>query len=572
MRIRYLSILLAALLSAIVTHAASDKVELTLELDREALARGGEAGLEVIAHIERGWHINAHIPSESFLIPTEVKVAAPSEVAVEEMNYPPPDSHGFAFAKGKELLVYEGKLGITTGVKLSDSYRDESVRFSAEMRYQACNDSTCLPPATASAELLVPVRQATVGAAPPPARPAAGQFDVAAWLARRGLVMTLLLVFFLGMGLNLTPCVYPLISVTIAYFGSQTHHRTARTAVLACAYVLGITLTFAAVGVLAALSGGMFGAALQRPAVIIFIAALLIALALSSFGVYQLRPPLWLVQRMGGSAPGVMGSLFMGATMGIVAAPCVGPVVIALLVFVGSQQSVVLGSALFLALGLGMGVPYIALALAAGSLKRLPRSGEWMLWIERLFGFLMLGLALYFLKPLLPLLLQKWLLPLLCAVAGIYLGFIDPAGRRMPYFRTAQWSVGAIALIVAGWLASPRAAESTIAWQVLEPARFEEMRHGRPALIDFVADWCIPCHEMENTTFRDATVLSEADRFAMFRADVTRENGSTAALVERFHVDGVPTVILIDSSGQEVKRTVGYVGAEEMIANMQAVR
>ncbi|HYD48875.1 MAG TPA: cytochrome c biogenesis protein CcdA [Terriglobales bacterium] len=554
--------------------AAYAKVELSLELDREAVSRGGEAGLEVLAHIERGWHINGHKPTESFLIPTVVTVTGPAGITLEAMTYPPADRHTFAFAKGKELLVYEGKVGITSALKVPVSYTEDFVRLQAEMRYQACNDTTCLAPATARAELVVPVSAAgarsSSGIEPPATF--AGAFDVGAWLTDRGLAVTLGLVFLLGLGLNLTPCVYPLISITIAYFGSQSHQHTSRTIALACSYVLGITLTFAALGLAAALSGSMFGVALQKPVVLIFLAAVLVMLALSSFGLYQIRPPSWLLQRLGGSAPGVLGSLFMGATMGVVAAPCVGPVVLALLVFVGSQQDLVLGFSLFFVLGLGMGVPYIGLALAAGSIKALPRSGEWMLWVERLFGFVLIGLAIYFVRPLLPVVLQKWALPGIAAIAGIYLGFIDPSGRSMPYFRTAQWVTGTVALILAGWIATPQAAQSTIDWLPFDPAKLEVVRQGKPAVIDFVADWCIPCHEMENSTFVHSDVLAEAKRFVMLRADITRETDDSAAWLDQLEVEGVPTVIYLDSGGREVKRLVGYVGPEEMIAAMRSVQ
>lgn len=553
---------------------AQTKVELALELDRPSVPRGGEAGLEVLAHIQRGWHINARRPNEKFLIPTEVKFTAPTGVEIDEPTYPPPDERQFAFAGGKTLLVYEGKLGITTGIKIPASYKEDFVRIEAELRYQACNDSTCSPPATARAELTISVTSAAALTSDDGSQAIAGGggLDVGGWLAQRGLAATLLIVFFLGLGLNLTPCVYPLISVTIAYFGSQAHHRTAKTVRLALLYVLGVTLSFASVGVAAALSGGIFGAALQKPAVILAISGVLTALALSSFGVYQMQAPAWVMQRVGAAAPGALGSFLMGATMGIVAAPCVGPVVIGLLVFVGARQDALLGLMLFFALGLGLGTPYLGLALAAGSLKKLPRSGEWMMWVERLFGFMLLGMAIHFVRPLLPELIRPWVLPALLAAAGLYLGFIDPSGRTMPRFRTLQWSTGALGLVLAGWMALPPAAQSAIHWQAFDGEKTQvAARPGRPAVIDFVADWCIPCHEMDNTTYRDVAVIQETRRFEMFRADMTRESDTTAALADRFGVEGVPTIIYIDSKGQEIHRSVGYVSAEEMLATMRRV-
>jgi thiol:disulfide interchange protein DsbD len=398
------------------------------------------------------------------------------------------------------------------------------------------------------------------------------QRDVAGWVTRHGLLATLLLVGLLGLGLNLTPCVYPLISVTLAYFGTQGRHRNARVVVLAGIYVLGITLSFAVVGVAAAFSGGIFGAALQKPAVLAFIGGVLVVLALSSFGVYEFQPPARLLRWVGGATQGALGAFFMGLTMGVVAAPCVGPVVVGLLLFVGSQQSLLLGFQLFFALGLGMGLPYLALASAAGSIKSLPRSGDWLVWIEHVFGFVLLGFAAHFIAPLLPALVSRLLLPILMAVAGVYLGFLDPAGRHLRYFRPVRRIAGIAVMALAIWVALPQTAESTIRWLPFDTNSVTGARMaGRPALVDFVADWCIPCHEMERTTYTDSAVRSEAARFEMFKADITLETEPVLALVDQYRVQGVPTVILVDSSGTEVRRLVGYVGPEEMLAAMRRI-
>src|SRR5207245_2170415 len=162
-------------------------------------------------------------------------------------------------------------------------------------------------------------------------------------------------IMLVGVALNLTPCVYPLISVTVAFFGGRTETAEARHTVRrALLYVLGICLTFSTLGVTAALTGSLFGSALQRPVVLAAIALVLVGLAGSNFGLYQLRVPSPLMQRLGRVGEGDLGAFFMGATMGVVAAPCIGPAVLALLLFVGALQSVALGLALFLALWLGL--------------------------------------------------------------------------------------------------------------------------------------------------------------------------------------------------------------------------
>lgn len=572
--LRIVVLLALSLGVAAAPAAATERVHMQLQADAGELARGAVTSITAVVEVEPGWHINSNTPTDPFLIPTVLSLTLPPEVSAEPSTYPPGQRRSFAFAPGKELLVYDGRIGIKTPLRIRTDFIGESVRVAAVLRYQACNDTTCAPPATAQAEAALRVAgSAGAGASAGAIAAGGGGPDLGRWIDRHGLGATLLLVLLLGLGLNLTPCVYPLISVTVAYFGSQAHHHTARVLLLAAVYVLGITVTFSVLGVAAALSGGLFGAAMQQPAVLALIGALFVVLALSNFGVYHFQPPDWLLQRASSAAPGVVGAGMMGLTMGVVAAPCVGPVVAGMLVFVGSAQDVRLGLELFFALGLGMGLPYVALALAAGRIKRLPRSGEWLMWVEHVLGFVLLGFAAHFIAPLLPADWRGLLLPGVVAAAGLYLGFVDTAGRRLPSFRLVRRSVGLAAAAMALWVAWPHEARSAIRWEPLaSPAIAAARAAGRPALLDFVADWCIPCHEMERTTYRDAAVRAEADRFAMLKADITVETPPVLDLVDQFAVQGVPTIILLDASGAEVRRLVGYVGAEQLLAAMRDVR
>jgi len=361
-----------------------------------------------------------------------------------------------------------------------------------------------------------------------------------------------------------------LISVTIAYFGGQGGSRR-RVAGLASLYVLGIALSFSVLGLAAALSGGVFGAALQRPVVVIGIAALMVLLALGSFGIYQLQPPAFLMRWAGGAGSGAAGALFMGLTMGIVAAPCVGPIVLGLLLFIGSRQDPVLGFSLFFVLALGMGAPYLLLALAAGSIRKLPRSGEWLQWVEYLFGCLLLALAAYFLSPLLPPTLKQFFLPLVIGASGLYLGFVAASGQARRGFVVFKRCAGAAMIFLAVWLARPSAGPTGISWEPIEVLAAAEAVATKPLLIDFVAEWCIPCREMEHSTYVDSAVIDEAERFRMVKADLTEESDVTSRIVERFDVRGVPTVVLLSTAGEETRRMVGYVGPEELLRAMREV-
>lgn len=396
---------------------------------------------------------------------------------------------------------------------------------------------------------------------------------VARWLQEKGVLFTFLAIALLGLGLNLTPCVYPLLSVTVAYFGGQHTGQPRRVLGLATVYVVGIALTFSILGMAAALSGSLFGGALQTPYASAFVALVLVTLALSSFGFYTIQPPYLLMRLAGGSRGGVVGALFMGLTMGIVAAPCVGPVVVGLLLFVGSRQDPILGFLMFFTLALGLGLPYLALATLSGSLPRLPRSGEWLQWIERLFGFVLLGTALYFVDPLLPAQTSRLLFPAFFILAGIYLGFVERSGRSLRLFPWLKRSVGAAALALAIWPFVPSQVEGAIRWQPFSPHLLVEARQQcKPAVVDVRADWCLPCKEMDRTTFVDPRVAEKTSDFVMLQADVTHITPEVEERVKELEVLGVPTTLFIDRSGKERKRLIGYVSPGRFLNEMAAVR
>jgi thiol:disulfide interchange protein DsbD len=394
----------------------------------------------------------------------------------------------------------------------------------------------------------------------------ANQSGIAGVFAHHGYLLGFLVVLLGGLALNLTPCVYPLIGVTIAYFGNQSA-APRKVVTLAILYVLGIALMFSAVGVAVALSGGLFGAALENPYVLITIAGMLLVLAASNFGLYSLQPPQWMMRHAGPARSGYLGAVLMGLGMGVVAAPCIGPIVLGLLLMVERSGKALFGFALFFTLAIGLGLPYIALALAAGSMRQLPRSGAWLEWVEQLFGFILIGLALYFIDPLIPNRLITRLLPFYAAAVGIFLGFISPAGRNWRPFMVLRTILGAAAAAAFIWMAfhfnlNPPALKFVpYDSAVLAGARNDH----KPVVLDFSADWCVPCREMERTTFTDPSVVKGARGFLLMRANLTADNPANEALTKHFNVHGVPTTLFIDASGQVRERSVGFIGPSDFL-------
>jgi len=264
--------------------------------------------------------------------------------------------------------------------------------------------------------------------------------------------------------------------------------------------------------------------------------------------------------------------LLMGLGMGVVAAPCIGPIVLGLLLMVERSGSALFGFALFFTLALGLGVPYIGLAMAAGHIRRLPRSGEWLAWVEHLFGFVLVGLAIYFLDPVVPNNLMTRILPYYAAGVGIYLGFISREGRSWRPFLVLRSALGIVAVGALAIMLYPRQGPEKLRFEPFNSERLASAAEARkPVLIDFSADWCIPCREMEHSTFVDPSVVSEAKRFVRMKANLTAQDKATEALTSKFEIQGVPTTMLIDSAGKVAQRKVGYIGPQEMLSELRQV-
>jgi len=562
---------------------ANELVKITSATIDPPLRAGGAGTLKVTAQVIAGWHINSDKPFSEDYIPTKLEVSGPDSVTPGAIKYPPAQTMTLEVAAGGDkIAVFGGDLKFEVPLKAAANFAPKpGDALTVTIDYQGCNNNECLRPASVSTTVALAAPGAAAGALEGIGTGGAkrggigGDDDsgaaVADIFANHGWFLGFLAIFLGGLALNLTPCVYPLIGVTIAYFGSQGGgHR--RVMFLAIFFVLGIALMFSAVGVAVAMSGGLFGAAMRNPYVLIALSMMLLTLAASCFGLFVLQPPNWMLQRAGAAHPGYAGALLMGLGMGVVAAPCIGPIVLGLLLMVERSGSALFGFALFFTLALGLGVPYIGLAMAAGHIRRLPRSGEWLKWVEELFGFVLVGLALYFLDPVIPNNLMTRILPYYAAGVGIYLGFISREGRSWRPFLVSRSALGVVAVGALAIMLYPRQAPEKLRFEPFNSERLASAAEARkPVMIDFSADWCIPCREMDHSTFIDPSVVSEAKRFVRMRANLTAQDEATEALTSKFEIQGVPTTMLIDSAGKVAQRKVGYIGPREMLAELRQV-
>jgi len=577
--------LAVSLLAAPPAHAvkANELVKINSATIDPPLKPGGSSTLKVAATVIPDWHINSDKPFSEDYIPTKLEIKAPVSVTPGAIKYPPAETMALdPAAGGDKISVFGGDIKFEAPLKAAADFTPKpGDAITVTIDYQGCNNNECLRPASVSATVALATSGAAAGAlegiagGSAPRGGIGGGDDSGGTIGRifvnHGWLLGFLAVFLGGLALNLTPCVYPLIGVTIAYFGNQGGGPR-RVMYLAIVFVLGIALMFSTVGVAVAMSGGLFGAALQNPIVLVALSIMLLALAASSFGLFVLQPPNWILQRAGTAHPGYAGALLMGLGMGVVAAPCIGPIVLGLLLMVERSGSALFGFALFFTLAIGLGLPYVGLAMAAGNIRRLPRSGEWLAWVEHLFGFVLVGLALYFLDPVVPNNLMTRILPYYAAGVGIYLGFISREGRSWRPFLVIRSAIGVVAVAALAFMLYPRQPQEKLRFEPFDSGLLASATEARkPVLIDFSADWCIPCREMEHSTFVDPLVVSEARRFVTMKANLTAQDKTTEDLMTKFEIQGVPTTVMIDSAGKVLQRKVGYIGPREMLEDLRQV-
>ncbi len=394
-----------------------------------------------------------------------------------------------------------------------------------------------------------------------------------------GLFMTLLGVLLGGIALNLTPCVYPLIPITASYFGGRSESGARQGFLLlhGILYILGLAVMNSALGVSAALTGKLMGSVLQHPAVIIFVSSVLLIMALNFFGFWELRLPGSLNAALSKSRTGYAQSLFMGLTLGIVAAPCIGPFVIGLLTMVAQKGDPLYALLIFFTLSIGLGLPLFILSLFAGNLNKLPRSGEWMIWIRSLFGWIMLAMAVYFVRPLFSPHIGTYILALVSLAAGIHLGFLSKTAANMRAFTIMKRSLGVLLAGFSVLLISSLLFEGQgVAWQKYSPDIFPQaMASGKPMIIDFYADWCTPCRQLDTETFHNKDVVKEAAKFSMIKVDLTKgSDPDVTQLLKKYDVKGVPTVIFLDSHGVARKEleTVDFTPGNEFLMKMKIMQ
>lgn len=508
-------------------------------------------------------------------------------------------------------------------------------QLSLAATYQGCNEpiGVCYAPISKVIELTLPAARAVVGAVAEAvsADATAARPDAAMELfqspVKSSAIETesnridqmfesgnfwLILTGFFGIGLLLsfTPCVFPMFPILSGIIANRGQHITKTHGfILALAYVMGMALTYAAAGVAAGLSGAMLSATLQNAWVLGTFALVFIVLAFSMFGFYELQLPSFLQSKLSEEAGHLKGghltSVFgMGALSALIVGPCVAAPLAGALLYISQTRDVVLGGSALFVMALGMGVPLLLLGASAGAL--LPKAGPWMESVKCFFGVLLLGVAIWLISPVIPAVAHMLLWAVLLIVSAIYLHAVDPLQPAASGLRKFLKGLGLIALLTgvamligvfsggrdilqplaklnisnagtieAGKLNAGDAGHLPFqrVKSIAELDQYILQSRDKYVMVDFYADWCISCKEMERFTFTDAKVKSRLRDVVLLQVDVTAGTPDDMALLKRFKLFGPPGILFIDQQGREIPgiRLIGYQNAENFLAVLNAV-
>jgi thiol:disulfide interchange protein DsbD len=401
-------------------------------------------------------------------------------------------------------------------------------------------------------------------------------------LSHGSLWSTLAITFGAGVATSLTPCVYPMIAITVSVFGARQTKSRGEAALVSSAFVLGMAALFVPLGLIAAMTGGVFGAALSSPYVLVGLGLLFAALAISMFGVFSLDLPSGLKTKladMGGV--GVRGAFVLGMVSALIAAPCTGPVLGALLTWISRTRDLTVGGLGLFAYALGLGMLFWIVGTFAVAL---PKSGRWLGWVKSVFGVVLLVAAFYYVRPLL-----AWSVPasvspvvlsavgLLLALVGLALGAIHLSFEYTERRERTRKAAG-IALMVVGLLACVRGLEAPheggLVWREdFAAAEREAQASGRPMLVDFSASWCGACGELDRHTFSSPEVVREGQRFVTVRVDLSpgKDSPEKREYLSRYAQRGLPLVVLHRANGQEASRVTGFVEPDEFVSLLRSV-
>lgn len=472
---------------------------------------------------------------------------------------------------------------------------DAPQRFTLQIRLQGCAEvGVCYPPYTHTIKVGEPPASGLSDwLAPRPAGDGQAALDKDNWPA------TLAAFFVAGIGMAFTACLYPLLPILSSLIAGQGATLTrGRGFALSMAYVQGLAASYTAVGVVAGLTGSLLTVWLQQPAVVLTASLLMVVFALGMFDILSIQLPSALQTRLADTSNRLPGGqaltvFLMGVLSALIIGPCVAPPLALALGYIGSTGDAVLGGAALYAMALGLGLPLIVVGTFGGHV--LPRAGNWMKGVKAAFGVLMLGLAIWLASPFLPAALVLALWAALFIGSAVFLRAFEPLPGNAVALKKLSKALGLALFLIGiaqlvgalsgardplrplqGLVAGSQAAEPGPAFVTVKSGAELDAQlqaaAGRPVLVDFYADWCVACKELESRTFPDPQVAAQLAGFALLRVDVTANTPDQQAMLKRYGLFGPPALILLDRKGQEADRVIGFIDPAPLSERLQRIQ